>query len=426
MRLPCGHQSRPLFAKPGDFLFMFNAFIEIGQVLLVFGQMFQEQYCRRVTGRVRAGRVACFGGAGGLGRQLSFLRLLVLDFFFEGLVSLNKRRFPGQGGIADLAKFRSLGTHGIPGKILRENTARGRLFSGKFRRPRRRRGCGLASRGSLVIPGFMLFLHPLDDPSSIAARAIEILARVVQFTLVLIELRTGNVETLLERFLAAPLGSGHERGQPGDLLLVGVNARLTLFEACRNFARLRSQRRGVGVSIAERRGEGQIHGQVGVAQRLLREILLFAGAGEIGQLLYCLQGAEVHQIAVRRLVCFSSGCGAGAVPGQDPTHHCRCQQQHQSNEDDPLSGFRFHGSASDSNMPSLPGEWETRRANVTLTIGLRKSERGAEVRPPLSALCWRVMAGALEVGGQKLEARLKELWICYPPPPRYVFRKCCS
>src|SRR5260370_5339136 len=139
---------------------------------------------------------------------------------------------------------------GIPRRVWREKPARSRLFRGKFRGPRRRRGCGLASHGSLVITGFMLLLHPLNNPSPVAPGAIEILVRVVQFTLVLVELRTGNVETLLERLLAAPLGCGHERGQPGNLLLVGVDARLALFEACRNFARLRSQRRGMGVSIA--------------------------------------------------------------------------------------------------------------------------------------------------------------------------------
>src|SRR5216683_2288177 len=98
----------------------------------------------------------------------------------------------------------------------------------------------------------MLLLHPFDDPSRITTGAIEILLRVVQLSLVLSELRIGDIETLLKGFLAAPLGCGHQRSQPRSLLLVCADARLGFLDASQDFSRLRSQRGRMRVSLAQR------------------------------------------------------------------------------------------------------------------------------------------------------------------------------
>jgi len=144
-------------------------------------------------------------------------------------------------------------------------------------------------RGSFVAVELLL-----DGSALIAAGTDEILMGVVSFIFVQGQLRLRKVELLLKIFLGAGAGGGQLLGQIRNMVLVGSDVGLSLFQAGREFDCFGSEGRRIFQGIAKSSFKCIVNRLVRQAQGLLRKIVLLGSDRERSQLLGCLESTSIY------------------------------------------------------------------------------------------------------------------------------------
>ena len=135
----------------------------------------------------------------------------------------------------------------------------------------------------------MLLHHLLDAVFRVTAGANQVLLRVVDFALVELQLRFGEVQLVTQCFL---LVTGRFRFRVGKLRhqrLIGFQKLLRLLQARFDLFGLGTQYGWILGGIAQSRGEGEIDFTIRQAQRFFRERPLFGSRCKLGELLRGLQ-----------------------------------------------------------------------------------------------------------------------------------------
>ena len=177
----------------------------------------------------------------------------------------------------------------------------------------------------------MLLFQRFDALLQISAGFDQVLVRFLQFILVQVELRLGNIQLVLQRVFLRLLGLCNSRNQFLDPLLIGVEQSLGLADAVFDLERIGAQRRRVRFHIAQCGREGEGERVVGDPQRRLSIGLFVGGFRQPRQPLRRRVGALIDQFRRRRgggaLFRDLGGGWCGFPPGKTG-----CGKQHHQHE----------------------------------------------------------------------------------------------
>ncbi len=324
-----------MLIDPGELLLVGRALIEQSQHLLIRRDLFGlgEQrggILMRVLRPCRGSsrRSACGGaGCGGLG--LGVLRVLgefqnaalrTLEFGGQlRALCCQFCRFFGRARlrVIDLLLF-------LPQMKPLNEAAQRPVLRGGPRGGDGRRHARFHLRVVLLFQGFDSFLR-------VAAGLDQVLIRFLEFVLVQIELRPGEIQLVLQSVFLRLLGVRERAGQFGHSLLIRIEQALGSADSILDFQRIRTQRGRMRFDVAQRGREREGDCMVGYPQGRLRIGLFVGGLGEPRQALRRGVGALIDQFrrgqCRRPLPRYSGGGRCGFPPAYAG---CR-EEQHQQN-----------------------------------------------------------------------------------------------
>ena len=140
----------------------------------------------------------------------------------------------------------------------------------------------------------MLLQQLLNLALGIAACAEQVFFGVVEFVLIELELRLGDVDLVLEIFFRAVTRRRHLPGETRNLFLIGLDDGLRFGAAGHHLPLFRRRRRRMLGGLAHSRGEGEVDFIVGKPQGLVRQILFLRCRGQRRKFSSRLQGLLVN------------------------------------------------------------------------------------------------------------------------------------